>query len=72
MKLSIIIPAYNEEQSIASTIERTLNARRNIMARTSVTDIEVIVVNDGSSDRTKAIAQSYQDISLISYEKNKG
>lgn len=72
MKLSIIIPAYNEEQSIASTIERSLKARQNIIARTSVTDVEIIVVNDGSSDRTADIAQSYKDIFLISYKKNKG
>jgi len=72
MKLSIIIPAYNEEQSIASIIERSLNARHNIIARTSITDVEIIVVSDGSSDRTTEIAQSYQDISLISYKKNKG
>ena len=72
MKLSIIIPAYNEEQSIASIIERTLSARHSIIERTSVSNIEIIVVNDGSSDQTKNIAQSHHDISLISYEENKG
>jgi len=72
MKLSIIIPAFNEEQSIASIIERTLKARDSIIERTSIHEVEVIVVNDGSSDQTGKIANTYDEIQLISYEKNKG
>ena len=73
MKLSIIIPAYNEEQSIGSTIQRTLEARSGIMKKTGVNDVEVIVVDDGSKDNTKNAAQAYsKDIILVSYKKNKG
>ncbi len=72
MKLSIIIPAYNEEQSIASIIERTLAARSVITAKTPITSVEVIIVNDGSKDKTPDIAKGYKDITLITYQKNKG
>lgn len=72
MKLSIIIPAYNEEKSISSIIERTLSSRQDIIKNTGIADIEVIVVNDGSKDKTGQIAQGYKEIVLVSYDKNKG
>ena len=72
MKLSIVIPAYNEEEAIAGIIRRCLAERQNIVRETPVDDVEVIVVNDGSRDRTAEIAGQFPDITLISYEKNRG
>lgn len=72
MKLSIVIPAYNEEAAIGAIIRRCLAERENIVRETPVTDVEVIVVNDGSHDRTAEIAGTFNDITLVSYEKNKG
>ena len=72
MKLSIIIPAYNEEQSIGSTIERALRAKPDIIKKTGIEDVEIIVVDDGSGDNTKNIAAQYKDIVLVSYERNRG
>ncbi len=72
MTFSIIIPAYNEEESIKSIIERTEKARSHIIRNTFVDEVEIIVVNDGSTDKTKEFAQQYEGIKLISYEKNKG
>ena len=70
--LSIVIPAYNEEAAIASIIIRTLAARDSIRAVAGVGAIEVIVVSDGSTDRTADIARGYADISLIAYARNRG
>lgn len=73
--LSIIIPAYNEEEAIRNIIERTLAASGKIRSDAGISDIEVIVVNDGSHDATARIAQEYSEqnrIRLISYEKNRG
>jgi len=72
MKLSIIIPAYNEEEAIAAIIGRCLAERENMVRETPVTDVEVIVVDDGSHDRTAEIAGQFSDITLVSYEKNRG
>jgi glycosyltransferase involved in cell wall biosynthesis len=72
MMLSIVIPAYNEEEAIASTIERCLAARANIAARTCVDQVEVIVVSDGSTDRTVEIASRYDEITLEVFEVNRG
>ena len=70
--LSIIIPAYNEEDAIASIIERCLNERENIIRETPVEEVEIIVVNDGSHDKTAAIAGQFKEVSLISFSKNQG
>ncbi|MGQ0539746.1 MAG: glycosyltransferase family 2 protein [Gemmatimonadaceae bacterium] len=70
--LSIVIPAYNEEDGIASIIERTLAARQSISTAANLAAVDVIVVSDGSTDRTAEIAGRYDDVRLIAYPKNRG
>jgi len=72
LTLSIIIPAYNEEDSIADIIRRCLNERENIVRETPVETVEIIVVNDGSRDRTAEIAAQFNEISLITFPLNRG
>ncbi len=72
MRLTIVIPALNEEDAIGSIIERCLKARETIIANSPVDDVEVVVVNDGSTDRTAEIAAGFHDIKLINFEKNRG
>lgn len=50
-KLSIIIPARNEEHSLPNLLSS--------LQKQSITNYEIIVVNDGSTDRTREIAQSF-------------
>jgi glycosyltransferase involved in cell wall biosynthesis len=47
MKLSIVIPVYNEEQTISEVVERVLAVELDGIEK------EVIISNDGSSDRTR-------------------
>ena len=70
--LSIIIPAYNEEGAIASIIERSLAARERIQREACAGGVEIIVVSDGSSDRTAEIAAGYDEVHLVAYERNRG
>lgn len=72
MKLTIVIPAYNEEEAIASIIERTKAAKPEIIRNTFIDDIHIVVVSDGSSDRTVEIASKYDGIQLVAYEVNRG
>jgi glycosyltransferase involved in cell wall biosynthesis len=57
--LSVIIPAYNEEKTIAEIIERVLAVRQALLEKLDI-DMEVIVVNDGSKDRTAERVQEYK------------
>ena len=68
--LSVIIPAYNEEDGIASIVERVLDIGPALKA--ADTDLELIVVDDGSRDRTAEIAEGYPDVRLIRHRTNHG
>ena len=73
MKLLIAIPALNEEASIQQIIERCLQARQNIVDTSLVTQVEITVVSDGSTDRTVELAARFGDrIKLIVFAKNRG
>ncbi len=73
MKLLIAIPALDEESSIGSIIERCLAAREEIIAGSPVTEVEITVVSDGSTDRTVEIARGYADrVNVIVFERNRG
>jgi glycosyltransferase involved in cell wall biosynthesis len=73
VKLLIAIPALNEEESIQSIIERSLAARSYICSNSPITEVEITVVSDGSTDGTVEIASRYRDqICLIEFPQNKG
>ncbi len=68
--LSIVIPAYNEEKRVLGTLSRIIDYFKN---RSEV--YEIIVVNDGSIDKTKELIENFSknnNIKLISYEPNRG
>ena len=65
-QVSIIVPAYNEESKIGEVLESlTSNGDLNGI------DKEVIVVDDGSTDKTAEIAKKY-NIKIVSHQKNRG
>ena len=69
--LSVVLPAYNEEQAIATTISDILTILHNW-----IKDFEVIIVNDGSTDSTasivSALAENDPRVRLISHTGNQG
>jgi glycosyltransferase involved in cell wall biosynthesis len=70
MKLSVVIPAYNEEDGIANIIDRVLKVKPDVK-KAGVDDLELIVVDDGSKDKTAEIVRSYTDVRLIQHAQNK-
>lgn len=68
MKLSVVIPAYNEEESLPETL-RTLHAT---LLRHGI-DHEIVVTNDNSKDRTEQVLQQLQvEIPTLVYYTNRG
>jgi glycosyltransferase involved in cell wall biosynthesis len=69
--LSVVLPAYNEEQVIASTVEQVTHELANLTR-----DFEVIVINDGSTDRTGAVLCALQTldrhIRVLTHTRNQG
>ncbi len=60
-KFCVIIPTYNNGSKIEAVIKDVLLQTNN-----------VIVVNDGATDRTSQILNNFKNINIISYSKNKG
>ncbi len=56
MKLSVVVPAFNEEAYLASTLDSIHRAAADLLGRADV-HIETIVVDNGSSDETAAVAR---------------
>ena len=68
LKLSVIIPAYNEEKTIIETLKRIQITKKNKI------EYEIIVINDGSKDNTLNLLKSNDELydKLIEYENNSG
>ncbi len=68
--ISIIVPAYNEEEGI----EKFINEMKKRVKLNE--DYELIIINDGSSDKTPAIVnkmlKGYPSLRLVNHENNKG
>ena len=66
MKYSIIIPVYNSEKTIKRCIESIASQKR--------TDVEIIIINDGSTDMSESIynkmQNKYNNITYIYKEKH--
>jgi len=69
--LSIVIPALDEADGIADIVSRVL-ATRTALAAAGVPRLELIVVDDGSTDDTAAIAEGIAGVTVIRHPVNQG
>ena len=63
VKLSFIIPAHNEEERIGRCLDSILRESK------SRDDIEIIVVNNASTDDTESIVRRYREVQLVREER---
>lgn len=71
MKLSLVVPCYNEEENVVEFFKQTTSAFKN-----NVEDYELIFVDDGSRDKTfellKAIYENTDCVKVVSFSRNFG
>ncbi|MBM4417542.1 MAG: glycosyltransferase family 2 protein [Chloroflexi bacterium] len=69
--MAVALPAYNEQESLPRTVPRFVRALRNV-----TDDFEVVIVNDGSSDRTAEVvndlSREYPEVRLVQHPVNLG
>ena len=63
--ISFIITTFNSDKTIVRAIKSILNQKSNL-------DFEIIVVDDGSNDKTKDVLKSYYDKIKYYYKENEG
>lgn len=75
-RLSVVVPAWNEEDGIAHALEALLGEGVALVADGWVGSVEVVVVDDGSSDRTPAIlaaaAAADDRLLVVTHPRNRG
>ncbi len=69
--LSVVLPAYNEERAIEKVLQRVLAVEPALKAA-GLAGLEVVVVDDGSCDRTRKIVGEQARVRLICHEQNRG
>lgn len=67
MKLSIIIPVYNEEKTLEKILDKVINVKLKV-------DKEIIIVNDCSNNLTNEILKKYESKvdKIVNHDKNLG
>lgn len=64
---SIVVPAYNEEQGISGVLEQLCS-----LAQQSDFPYEILVVDDGSQDKTAALVAGFAEVTLLRHPHNRG
>ena len=71
LNLSLIIPCYNEENTIENCVEKVRKITQN-----QDINLEIVIVNDCSTDKSaeklKEISAKYPEIKIFTHEKNRG
>lgn len=74
-EITVVLPAYNEEESLVELTKRWEQYKEILKDQYKLT-LKILVVNDGSQDMTKSIAEElqkdYDNFRLINHERNQG
>ncbi|KKQ10763.1 MAG: Glycosyl transferase family 2 [candidate division WS6 bacterium GW2011_GWE1_36_69] len=68
MKISIVIPAYNEENRIGKTLPHVISYLREFSKKNQI-QTEIIVVNDGAKDKTLEVLNTFREDIIIALKQ---
>ena len=75
IKITVILPAYNEEENIKTLVERWQTLQETLIDKYGY-ELQIVAVNDGSKDKTREIAEQlekeYENFKLVNHPHNKG
>jgi glycosyltransferase involved in cell wall biosynthesis len=74
--LSVVLPAYNEQENAAAAVEAVSEVARKLVAHGQMSEYEIILVNDGSRDNTGQVARELETriphFRLVEHYPNRG
>lgn len=74
--LSVFFPMWNEEAMVATTVDAAHTVMGRLVAEREIADYEILLINDGSTDRTGAIADGLAaddpHVTVIHHDRNRG
>ena len=74
--LSVVLPAYNEQENAASAVETVSIVSQSLVAQGRISEYEIILVNDGSKDNTGQVARELETrvphFCLVEHYPNRG
>jgi glycosyltransferase involved in cell wall biosynthesis len=71
-RFSIVVPALNEEEAIEGVLRSCFAAADGICREGGVDSVEVILVDDGSTDATAEVARRVEGVRIVSHERTRG
>ena len=73
MFISLVFPCYNEEQAIPLVIPKALKIKQRLIERNLIKNLEIIAVNDASTDTSLLKLKKYEkEIKILSLQKQEG
>ena len=73
MFISLIFPCHNEEQAVSQVIPKALRMKKELIEKKQIKDMEIRVVNDGSTDSSLSELKKYErEIKILSLPKTEG
>jgi glycosyltransferase involved in cell wall biosynthesis len=74
--LSVVLPAYNEEENVAEAVQAVSKVTEELLAQGAISGYEIILVNDGSKDSTGQVARELEtripNFYLVEHYPNRG